>query len=413
MAEQTTTTKASYRAWIQSEHPTIGFFPWGLLGLLLLLGSLLFGVTHFADAWIEDEVESAVRTTLDAEGFDDVEIVEVSGQEVVLGGPVREARGEDAIELASGALGPTAFGRHVAPTVVSGDFEEPVVDPDREPDSDPIPAPEPELPAEWANLHALIVDGVLTLRGEVASEDERDDLMTLANDNLDPPRFASVVDELTIAAGPIKDSSKELAERAMMSLSRCSRGAAHVESGVFRLSCQAPGELVDALKADAEAPFDGEGSVGEIEVFAAESVDECEGAFAELLAGEAIRFDTGSANVSRRSFRLLGRIAEVAANCPGRLRIEGHTDNQGDFDANMELSRQRAQAVFDQLVTREIEEARLLPVGYGPTRPRAEGDTAFARSQNRRIEFRVIVGDDTSSAHNNTSSENSELSDSE
>lgn len=390
MAENTTsttTTKASYRAWIRRDTPTIGFFPWGFLGLLFLLGALLFGVTHFADTWIEEEVESAVRTTLDAEGYDDVEIAEVSGQEVQLTGRVSDSRGQDAIELASGALGGTSFGRHVAPTVVTGEFEQAEAEPEVEPEVD-----EPEVPAEWANIRGQLAGGVLTLRGEVASEEVRDALVADANDRLDPPRLTSVVDELTIAAGPIKAAARPLAERVVMSLSRCAQGSSQAVDGVFSLSCQAPGDDVEALTTDAQLAFDDEGSIGDVTVYGAESVNECEGAFADLLAAESIRFNVGSANVSARSRRLLDNIAEVAVSCPGRIRIEGHTDNQGALEANMELSRQRAASVVAELVSREIDEARLEPVGYGPTRPRAEGDTAAARAQNRRIEFHVIVG---------------------
>jgi len=67
--------------------------------------------------------------------------------------------------------------------------------------------------------------------------------------------------------------------------------------------------------------------------------------------------------------------------------IEGHTDNVGNAQYNMDLSQRRAQAVVDYLVDKfNIDRSRLTARGYGMTRPIADNATDEGRQKNRRIE---------------------------
>lgn len=67
--------------------------------------------------------------------------------------------------------------------------------------------------------------------------------------------------------------------------------------------------------------------------------------------------------------------------------IEGHTDNVGDAQHNMDLSQRRAQAVVDFLVQNYgIDRSRLSAKGYGLTRPIADNATDEGKQKNRRIE---------------------------
>jgi outer membrane protein OmpA-like peptidoglycan-associated protein len=70
-----------------------------------------------------------------------------------------------------------------------------------------------------------------------------------------------------------------------------------------------------------------------------------------------------------------------------RLRIEGHTDNQGDKAANLTLSKERARAVVDALVKAGLEPARLEAEGFGDTRPVAPNLTPKGRELNRRVDL--------------------------
>jgi len=66
--------------------------------------------------------------------------------------------------------------------------------------------------------------------------------------------------------------------------------------------------------------------------------------------------------------------------------IEGHTDNMGDPQKNLTLSRNRANEIAIVLIRQfGIDRNRIRGVGYGETRPIASNDTPEGRSQNRRV----------------------------
>jgi outer membrane protein OmpA-like peptidoglycan-associated protein len=106
-----------------------------------------------------------------------------------------------------------------------------------------------------------------------------------------------------------------------------------------------------------------------------------------------ILFDTGRAEIRPASGEILADIAGMLAEHPGlSLMIEGHTDDRGEFEANMQLSSERAGAVKVWLVERHgVDPGRLRTLGLGPTRPVAGNDTEAGRQKNRRVEL-VRVG---------------------
>jgi outer membrane protein OmpA-like peptidoglycan-associated protein len=68
--------------------------------------------------------------------------------------------------------------------------------------------------------------------------------------------------------------------------------------------------------------------------------------------------------------------------------VEGHTDDEGEFDWNMELSADRAASVKSYLVEHfGIEADRMRTMGLGPTQPVDTNDTAEGRQKNRRVEL--------------------------
>jgi outer membrane protein OmpA-like peptidoglycan-associated protein len=69
--------------------------------------------------------------------------------------------------------------------------------------------------------------------------------------------------------------------------------------------------------------------------------------------------------------------------------IEGHTDNIGKADDNLQLSQNRADACKQYLVKKGIEESRISSVGYGDMRPIADNATEEGRAKNRRTEFNI------------------------
>ncbi|NUS59890.1 MAG: OmpA family protein [Lysobacter sp.] len=83
--------------------------------------------------------------------------------------------------------------------------------------------------------------------------------------------------------------------------------------------------------------------------------------------------------------------AYIAAAPTGRIRIEAHTDGQGEADANQQLSQRRANAVRDALAAAGVPKSRMQATGMGETAPIADDGTASGRARNRRVE--IIVAD--------------------
>jgi outer membrane protein OmpA-like peptidoglycan-associated protein len=107
---------------------------------------------------------------------------------------------------------------------------------------------------------------------------------------------------------------------------------------------------------------------------------------------DRVYFKTGKAELDRRSFKLLDNIASVLKAHPeiARIRIEGHTDDQGPDDKNKELSQKRAEAVAVYLVNKGVELERLEPVGFGEEKPIADNKTRAGKAENRRVEFNIV-----------------------
>ena len=102
-----------------------------------------------------------------------------------------------------------------------------------------------------------------------------------------------------------------------------------------------------------------------------------------------IYFDFASDKIKPESEPVLHEIADALTHNPTwKLRVEGHTDNIGGDEYNMDLSQRRAEAVKSALVTRyHIAADRLTPRGFGATRPKEPNDTLAGRARNRRVEL--------------------------
>ncbi len=100
-----------------------------------------------------------------------------------------------------------------------------------------------------------------------------------------------------------------------------------------------------------------------------------------------ILFDTGKSTLKPESAAAIAPIGELLKNdATLKLEIQGHTDNVGAKDANLKLSRDRAEAVKAHLVsTFGIAAARLTTAGLGAPQPVAPNTTDEGRAQNRRV----------------------------
>jgi outer membrane protein OmpA-like peptidoglycan-associated protein len=102
-----------------------------------------------------------------------------------------------------------------------------------------------------------------------------------------------------------------------------------------------------------------------------------------------IYFDFASDRIRAESEPVLGEIAKALADHPDwELDLDGHTDNIGGADPNLDLSERRAAAVRQALVSRySIAGTRLTTHGFGASRPKATNDTLEGRARNRRVEL--------------------------
>jgi outer membrane protein OmpA-like peptidoglycan-associated protein len=104
-----------------------------------------------------------------------------------------------------------------------------------------------------------------------------------------------------------------------------------------------------------------------------------------------IRFAQSKYDLLPASLPELDRIAQMMTeNSTMEILLEGHTDNVGDFDANVQLSKDRVEEVKRYLATKDIAANRIQTKGYGPTRPISANTTEESRKQNRRVEFTIL-----------------------
>ncbi len=74
-----------------------------------------------------------------------------------------------------------------------------------------------------------------------------------------------------------------------------------------------------------------------------------------------------------------------------KIEVYGHTDNVGNPQSNLALSTDRAFTVRDLLVSKGIEEKRLIAFkGFGASKPVADNLTEAGRAKNRRTEFAIV-----------------------
>lgn len=76
------------------------------------------------------------------------------------------------------------------------------------------------------------------------------------------------------------------------------------------------------------------------------------------------------------------------------VEISSHTDSYGDSAYNEALSQRRAESVVNYLISKGIEQGRLIAKGYGENKPIADNDSPEGRAKNRRTEFKVVGSKD-------------------
>lgn len=108
----------------------------------------------------------------------------------------------------------------------------------------------------------------------------------------------------------------------------------------------------------------------------------------DTLGNRIVEFESGSANLTPMGLGILDDMAAALRRIGDKpVLITGHTDNVGNSTANLALSNERAEAVKQYLIGRNINATRLSTTGKGDSDPIASNDNEEGRTRNRRIEF--------------------------
>jgi outer membrane protein OmpA-like peptidoglycan-associated protein len=110
------------------------------------------------------------------------------------------------------------------------------------------------------------------------------------------------------------------------------------------------------------------------------------------LLPEIIYFEGQGDLISEASRPLLDELARTLQRLPPhkRVRVEGHTDDAGNREHNIDLSYRRAKGVVEYLKARGVSAERLEYMGYGGSKPLADNRTPEGRALNRRVQFTLI-----------------------
>lgn len=152
---------------------------------------------------------------------------------------------------------------------------------------------------------------------------------------------------------------------------------------VYSIKIDAIGDELDYNTIEVPTiPADAEFGVMEIQIF----YD-----LPEMMTLSNLHFETAKSEIQPKSFKTLDKLVEYMKRKPTfKIRIEGHTDNQGTDASNLALSESRAQSVRTYLVTKGIAESRIVTKGKGATQPIADNSTTEGRAKNRRTEIHIL-----------------------
>ena len=111
----------------------------------------------------------------------------------------------------------------------------------------------------------------------------------------------------------------------------------------------------------------------------------------DALKNRIIEFESGSSILTPAGQQILNEMAAALNKVKGKnIKIIGHTDSSGDPKKNIILSQERAEAVKQYLISKQISANVLNTEGLGAQKPVADNATAEGRKKNRRIEFEVL-----------------------
>ncbi len=368
------------RYWRRKDGP-ISWWPWGLLPLIGLALLYLWGAFVTAPN-IEEQVQDNVVSNLADHGFAGAGVA-AAGQmvDVDLDMSGNEAAYADAVARSTRCA--TWVGRLICPTDV--DLETRTVAAVKPVERAPAVAPQPAAKGRPHDFSVLVDSNRARLVGEVPDEIARQRLVEAAR-----ARFDQVDDELRVTGEMATSQWPLAADRAVLVTSSFARGSANWQNASFSAQglvlADNEAQVRNQFNAPAAAP-----TLGALSLEVAKTSATCNEEFAAALSTSTINFETGSATIDASSQNLLEALAQIANQCAGEIRIEGHTDSVGSETSNMTLSQERAAAVQIALSELGVANTRLSAIGYGESQPIATNINAAGRAQNRRIVIQIAT----------------------
>jgi outer membrane protein OmpA-like peptidoglycan-associated protein len=241
-----------------------------------------------------------------------------------------------------------------------------------------MPPQQPPAVASFSFEASKPLGGRVSFTGAVPAEPVRDELAGIVGDK---PSAG-----LAVAEGIPADftGNAEAGARALVALAD---GRYGLDGGTWVLTGRAVSE---AQKEAALQSLDGSAGPWRTDVTLVPPVEYCRAELTAFGKRNAILFQSGSASIAAESRPALDELAGYLRLCPAaRVDVEGHTDADGDADANLILSVDRASSVVDALIERGIGEDRLYTIGYGESLPVESNDTVAGKRANRRIAFGI------------------------
>jgi OOP family OmpA-OmpF porin len=230
-----------------------------------------------------------------------------------------------------------------------------------------------------------MADGKITLTGTLPNEASKNSVLAEANKVYGAE---NVVDRLNVSSA-VSQAAWLPAGLGMFGVMKegVKKAGFGIENGKLTVNGIVKSADAEArLLADARLAFPGTDLIDNVDYEAAAVQRD----IGEFLKTRTVEFASGSAVLTRRGQAVLDTVAVMLAEAPDALiEVSGHTDDQGNDEANQILSQRRADATEAYLLKKGIADERMTSKGFGETSPIADNATPEGRQRNRRIQFRL------------------------
>ena len=261
------------------------------------------------------------------------------------------------------------------------------------------PEPTPEGVPQFTATRSP--EGIVQLRGRIP-----DDVTNTVAENFAIAKFGR--NAITMRTRIVNDLPSGWSVRVLAgieALSKLSNGIVVVEPDSFSVrgntgNADASGDISRLLIERLGQAADFEIDVTYVEqldpVAGLPTPEECIAQIKGVTDARKITFDPSSAQLAADAQGIVDDIADILKGCGDLpIRVAGYTDSQGREIMNQQLSQDRADAILTALRARRVPVGTFQAIGFGEENPIADNETEEGREANRRIEFSLIVPEET------------------